>query len=105
MKIPKRQRRHCKFCNKHTDHRVKQNKNRGRNKTHPMTRYSRRRMKIRGLRRGAGNKGKYSRPAIKSWKMTGKKTSKKTDLRFTCTECKKTWINRKSTRAKRIQLV
>lgn len=38
---------------------------------------------------GVGNHGKYSKPAITKWRMAGRKTSKKTDLRFECQTCKK----------------
>jgi ribosomal protein L44E len=60
-------------------------------------------MEKRGLRRGYGNHGKYSRPAIASFKMTGKKMSKKTDLRYTCKGCKKTHVQPEGFRAKKVE--
>ncbi len=65
---------------------------------------SRARAKLRGVR-GFGSLGKYSKPAMSKWKMAGKKQSKKTDLRFTCKECKKTHVPRNSVRTKRLELV
>ena len=78
----------CPKCKKHTDHKVAQSKKRTRGTAHPLSRGSKKRIKVRGSL-GAGNNGKYSKPPIAKWKRTGKKTSKKTDLRYTCSECKK----------------
>ncbi len=39
---------------------------------------------------GMGNAGRYSRPPG-GGKMYGKKQTKKTDFRYTCSQCKKTW--------------
>ena len=52
-----------------------------------------------------GNRGRYSKKAITKFKMTGKKMTKKTDLRFTCKECKKTQVQRKGIRAKKVEFV
>ena len=104
MKIPKTRRKLCPHCKKHTSHKVINQKFKGLNKTHTISRGSQNRTKKRGLRRGAGNLGRFSRPAIAKWKMTGAKVSKKTDLRFTCQECKKTHIQKKGKRAKRFEL-
>ena len=89
MKFPKERKRLCPKCKKHTVHKIKQEKGRGKNRTHPMTRGSKSRLQKRGLWRGAGNHGSYSRPPIGSRKMSGKKRTKKTDLRYTCAECRK----------------
>jgi len=105
MKIPKIQKRFCKTCKKHTEHKVHNQSNRGLNKTHTMSRGSKTRMVKRGERRGVGNHGKTSRQAITKWKMTGAKGTKKTDLRFTCNVCKKTSIQAHGIRTKKVEMV
>jgi large subunit ribosomal protein L44e len=89
MKIPKEMKRYCPSCKKHTLQKVKNEKNRGKNKTHPMTQFSQLRLKLRGQTTGLGNKGARSRGALNSWKRFNKKHSKKPDLRFNCTVCNK----------------
>lgn len=81
MKLPKSIKRHCPYCKKHTEHKVSQAKKR---KPRSMTYGSKLRAKRRGSARGIGNRGRYSKPAISKFKMTGKKMSKKTDLRYEC---------------------
>ncbi|MEK6964016.1 MAG: 50S ribosomal protein L44e [Nanoarchaeota archaeon] len=103
MKKPKLMKRHCPYCNKHTDHKVFMNKNRGRNATHPMSYGSTTRVRGRGLRRGYGGHGRYSKPTKP--KMSGKKLSKKTDLRYTCSTCQKTHAQRWGIRAKKIEMI
>ncbi|MBS3158151.1 hypothetical protein J4206_02600, partial [Candidatus Woesearchaeota archaeon] len=44
-----------------------------------------------------------SKPAVTSFKMTGKKSTKKTDLRFECKECKKQHVQRYGFRAKKVE--
>ena len=104
MKIPKKRRRFCRTCRKHTDQTVSIAKSMGRNKTHPMSRGSRIRMRLRGQDRGFGNKGRTSKGAVSSFSMSGAKTSKKQDLRFTCSVCKKTSVIKKTFRAKKLEL-
>lgn len=104
MKIPKVRKRLCPYCKKHTEHKTVNQKFKGLNKTHTQTKGSQTRTKKRGRRTGVGNKGRLSRPAIAKWKKTGAKTSKKSDFRYTCQECKKTHIQNKGKRAKRIEL-
>lgn len=91
MKVPKEMKRYCPKCRKHTSHKVKHEKNRGRNKAHPLSKYSTTRLSMRGIGVGfgTGNKGRLSRGAMNSWKQYNKKQSKKVDLRFTCSQCKK----------------
>src|SRR5512134_3100660 len=103
MKIPKQINRHCPRCNKHTQHKVVQSKNRGRNQAHPLSTGSKKRVRMRGQRRGIGNLGKYSKPPKP--KMTGKKLAKKTDFRYQCGECKKMSVQREGQRAKKVELV
>lgn len=102
MKIPKTIKRYCPFCKKHTEHRVSQAKKRG---ARALTYGSKVRARRRGQARGYGSRGRYSKPALSKFKMTGKKSSKKTDLRFECKECKKTHVQRKGFRSKKIELV
>ena len=103
MKIPKQRNRHCPKCNKHTPHKVIQSKARGRNQTHPLSKGSKKRVRLRGERRGTGNLGKYSKPPKP--KMTGKKLSKKTDLRYQCGSCRKMSVQNSGIRAKKIEMV
>ncbi len=92
MKFPKERRVYCPFCKKHTQHKIKQEKNRGKNRAHPLSHGSLVRMRARGKARGVGNKGRSSRGAISGWKRWNKKRTKKVDLRYTCSECRKTHI-------------
>lgn len=100
MKIPRIIKRHCPFCKKHTEHKVMQTKSKA---PSSLKRGSKYRARKRGRARGYGSLGRYSKPAITKWKMTGKKRSKKTDLRYECKECKKKHSQRKGTRTKRIE--
>jgi len=100
MKLPKSIKRHCPYCKKHTEHKVGQAKRRN---PRSMTYGSKVRAKRRGSARGLGNRGRYSKPAISKFKMTGKKMSKKTDLRYECKECKKTHMQKKGFRAKKVE--
>lgn len=105
MKIPKEIKRYCPKCKTHTTQKVKNEKNRGKNKTHPLTRFSKTRMLLRGLVGGMGNDNKLSKGAQGGWKRFNKKHSKKTDLRYACTVCKKTNLSSSSgTRTKKVQI-
>lgn len=64
---------------------------------------SKHRARKRGQARGIGGMGRYSKPAMSRWKMTGKKQSKKTDLRYECSKCKKTHAQKKGFRAKKVE--
>ncbi len=102
MKFPKTIKRYCKYCKTHTEHKISQAKKRN---ASPLTRGSKIRARLRGLARGMGNKGRYSRKAVSQFKMTGKKITKKTDLRYTCTVCKKTTVQGRSYRAKKVEFI
>ena len=66
-----------------------------------LTRGSISRAKARGLGRGIGNKGKWgSKPAVSKFKRKTK-TNKKTNIMYTCNECKKSKY-RTSRRNKRV---
>ena len=100
MKLPKTTNRYCPFCKKHTEHKIMLNK---RKKPRSMTYGSKIRARRRGSARGLGNRGRYSKPAITKFKMTGKKTSKKTELRYECKDCKKQHVRKKGFRARKIE--
>ena len=102
MKIPKTTKRYCPYCRKHTEHKVTQTKRKNPSSLKKGSKY---RAKKRGLARGTGSMGRYSKPAISKFKMTGKKTTKKTDLRYLCTECKKIHTQRYGIRTKRVEFI
>jgi large subunit ribosomal protein L44e len=104
MKIPKLKKVYCPKCRKHTEHKVTEAKRKGLNATHTLTRGSKFRTKKRGLR-GRGNLGKLSRKAVSQRKMTGKKQTKKIDLRYECSVCKKKWSRGEGFRSKKIEFV
>lgn len=103
MEIPKTRKRFCPKCRKHTEHKVMQAKKKTPSSAHPMGYGSKKRMKLRGQGVGMGNLGKISKGALSGWKRFGKKTSKKTDLRFQCTVCNKVFTQRNSVRAKKVE--
>lgn len=100
MKLPKQTKKYCRKCKKHTVHKIANVKSKGRSKSHPLSKGSTKRIRARGERRGAGNKGRYSKPTKP--KRTGAKASKKTNLKYTCTECKKSSLQKKGIRAKKV---
>ncbi len=102
MKISKTRKRYCAKCKKHTEHKVAQTK---RGSPSTLGYGSKVRARRRGAARGMGNRGRYSKKAITKFKMTGKKMTKKTDLRYTCKECKKTHVQKQGIRAKRVEFV
>ena len=99
MKLPKIVMRHCPYCKKHTEHKVSTTK---RKAASSLKRGAKKRMAKRGIGRGTGN-NKLSKGALTSWKRYNKKSSKKTDLRYECKECKKMHMQRKGFRAKKIE--
>ena len=102
MKLPKTIKRLCPYCKKHTEHKVTQAKKKA---PSSLTYGSKYRARKRGKARGTGNLGRYSKPAITKFKMTGKKATKKTDLRYQCSVCKKTHMQSSGIRAKRVEFV
>ena len=97
MKRPKTTNRYCPTCKKKTAQKVKEPSN---GKPSSMKRGSKVRMKLRGLWRGIGNKGKYSR--MKNQAKKKRKTTKKTNLLYTCTVCKKSKYQKKGKRTSKI---
>lgn len=103
MKLPKQTNRFCPTCRKHTLHKISLAKKRTRGTARPLSRGALARVRKRGSNRGIGNQGRYSMPPVKSRKMYNKKQSKKTDIRYECTVCKKQHGQRKGKRAKKIE--
>jgi len=97
MKIPKTTNRYCPFCKKKTEHKIKLVSTGFKRGT--LTKGSKQRARKRGLSRGIGNKGRYSKPAVSKFKRKTK-TNKKTNILYTCQTCKKSHY-RKGRRNKR----
>ena len=102
MKLPKSKKTYCPHCKKHTEHKVFQVK---KGQPSSLAYGSKTRARLRGRARGMGNQGRYSKPAVTKFKMTGKKQTKKTDLKFQCSVCKKFHLQKKGFRAKRLEIV
>ncbi len=87
MKIPKTTNRFCPYCKKKTEQKIKLVSTGAKRGT--LTRGSISRAKKRGLGTGIGNKGKWgSKPAVSKFKRKSK-TTKKTNIMYTCMECEK----------------
>ena len=102
MKIPKLLKRYCRVCRIHTQQKVTQSKKKN---ASSLTYGSKVRARKRGKARGTGNLGRYSKPAISKFKMTGHKQTKKTDFRYNCDVCKKSSTQRKGIRAKKVEFI
>jgi large subunit ribosomal protein L44e len=103
MKLPKIRKTYCRFCKKHTEHKVVESKKKTAFTAHPLSYGNKKlRAKWRG-RIGMGNNGRYSKPPLTRSKMYGKKKSKNTDLRFECSVCKKMHNQRSGFRLKKIE--
>jgi ribosomal protein L44E len=100
MKLPKKSKRFCPKCNKNTEQKadvVSSTIKRG-----PLAWGSLTRARLRGKNRGMGNHGRYSKPAIKSWKRKTKANTRKV-VKYTCMICKKSTLS-KSRRVSKIQI-
>ena len=86
MKIPKTTNRFCPYCKKKTDQKIKLISTGAKRGT--LKRGSLARARLRGSNRGIGNKGRYSKPAVSKFKRKSK-TTKKTNIMYTCGECGK----------------
>lgn len=96
--MPKKTKRYCPFCNEHTEQKidlVSTGHKRGSLKWG-----SKERAKKRGAINGTGNKGRYSKKAVKSRKMKAKTTTRKV-LIYTCQKCKKS-LHARSRRVSKI---
>ncbi len=97
MKIPKKTKRYCPYCKKQTEQKVKLVSTG--NKRGTLKRGGIARAKLRGLGVGIGNKGKWgSKPAVTKFKRKSK-TTKKTNIMYTCSECGKSKYQKKGQRA------
>ena len=99
MKRPKKTKRYCPYCKKRTEQKVKEP---SKGKAGSMKRGSKVRMRLRGLWRGIGNQGKYSR--MKNQAKGQRKTTKKTAIVYTCTVCKKGKDQKKGKRTSKLVL-
>jgi len=97
MKMPKKINRFCPYCKKKTEQKVKEP---SKGKASSMKRGSKIRMKLRGLWRGIGNQGKYSR--MKNQAKKRRKTTKKTNIMYTCVECGKSKYQKKGKRTSKL---
>jgi ribosomal protein L44E len=100
MRLPKKTKRFCPYCNKRTEQKVdivSTGHKRG-----IRTWGSLSRAKARGKGRGKGNLGRWgSKKAIKSWKRKTKATMRRV-LIYKCQECKKSDMSAKSHRVSKI---
>jgi large subunit ribosomal protein L44e len=90
VKLPKKIRTHCPFCGKHTIHEIEKVK---KGKASSLTRIARQKARQSKV----GNIGKFSKVP------GGEKPTKRLNVRFRCTECKKAHT-RKMFRASRFEL-
>jgi large subunit ribosomal protein L44e len=102
VKFPKKVKKYCPKCKKHSEMDVKQVRAAGRSSAHPLSKGSNVRIWLRGLRRGFGNYGRYSKPTKP--KRTGAKQSKKVLLLYKCKTCSKS-IQSCRPRAKKVEMV
>ena len=100
MKIPKKTKRFCPYCKKQTEQKIKVVSTGFKRGT--LTRGSISRARLRGLGRGIGNKGRWgSKPPVTKFKRKTK-TTKKTNLLYTCLVCNKSKYQKKGTRAGKV---
>jgi ribosomal protein L44E len=102
MKIPKTMKRLCRKCKKHTEHKVAAAKKKT---ARSLSQGSKYRVRKSGKARGIGSLGRYSKPAISKFKRTGAKSTKKTDLRYTCGTCKKVSSQPHGIRTKKVEFI
>lgn len=102
MKLPKETNRYCPHCKKHTSQQVMTQKQKSRSASHPMSRGSPSRIKLRSLQ-GYGNWGKRSKKGAKDWKMKTKATKRITIL-FKCKTCGKMKGMSSAIRVSRIEI-
>ena len=99
MKIKKTTKRYCPKCKKHTQQKISQVKSgtkRGTLKWGSIQRAQKRSVP------GTGNKNRWGSKPAKP-KRTGAKGSKKTNIKYTCNDCKKSTIQNKGKRAKKVE--
>jgi len=100
MKVPKKTNRYCPFCKKKTEQKIKLVGTGAKRGT--LKRGALQRAKKRGLNRGMGNLGRWgSKPAVSKFKRKTKST-KKTNIMYTCQTCKKSHYQKKGKRAGKV---
>lgn len=100
MKFPKKTNRYCPYCRKKTEHKIGLVSSG--HKRSALKRGSIERARLRGKGRGIGNKGKWgSKPAVNKWKRKTKST-KKTNIMYSCQVCKKSHYQKKGMRTSKI---
>jgi ribosomal protein L44E len=99
MKRPKATKRYCPYCKKRTEQKVKEP---SKGKASTLKRGGKARIRLRGLWRGIGNKGRYSR--LKNQQKGKRKTTKKTNIMYTCNVCKKSKYQKKGKRTGKLQI-
>ncbi|MBS3091365.1 50S ribosomal protein L44e [Candidatus Pacearchaeota archaeon] len=102
MKLPKETKRYCPYCRKHTIQTIATAKQKSRSSSHPLSRGSPTRIKLRSLQ-GIGNWGKRSKKGTKDWKMKAKIT-KRISLLYKCKVCGKMKGLRSAIRSSRIEI-
>lgn len=103
MKVPKETNRYCPYCKKHTVQVIATAKQKSRSSAHPLSRWGTTRTKSRSYNSGFGNRGRFSKPAVKAWKRKTKITRRIT-LTFKCKTCNKMKIIKKAIRSGRIEI-
>ena len=101
MKLPKTTKRFCPFCKKRTEQKIDLVSTGAKRGT--LKHGSKERAKKRGAIPGKGSKGKYGKPAVKSWKRKTKATTKKVVI-YICKECKKSKPAKKGRRVSRLMI-
>lgn len=99
MKKPKTTNRYCPYCKKKTAQKVKTQST---GKASTLKRGAKQRARLRGLFRGIGNQGRFSR--MKNQAKLARKTTKKTALVYTCTVCNKGKDQKKGKRTGKLVL-
>lgn len=103
MKLPKETVRYCPYCKKHTKQTLSIAKQRSRSSAHPLSRWGASRAKARSYRSGYGNLGRFSKPAVKSWKRKTKMT-KRLAILYKCSVCNKQRGSKTAIRVSRIEI-
>ncbi len=99
MKLPKTTKRYCPYCKKQTEQKIKLVSTGA--KRGALKRGSKQRAALRGKARGVGSHGRWSKPAVSKFKRKSK-TTKKTNIMYTCKECGKSKYQKKGKRAGRV---
>ncbi len=91
--------RYCPYCKKKTEQKLKEP---SKNKASSFKRGGKARVRLRGLWRGIGNQGRYSR--MKNQQKQNRKTTKKTNIMYICQECGKAKYQKKGVRTSKLVL-